>query len=159
MPHYLHEGGDVNCGGPNCLAVLASRERELAERKKIEEQLGNHSCQNIDGTFVCGSDDYIAEQRYESALMAAKEQQLTVDQQEATQQEITAQNKQLQQASDTAHNLAFKTTIATAPACLGSAVAAFIAPPAAVPLGIICATGTASALGFEVTSEILRPPK
>lgn len=198
MPHYLHEGGYENCGGPECEAILASRKRELAEKKaieeqeqkeqeliqkmneeitnspentntvepkvisseptntkeqektlsdpsprgkKIEEQPGNHSCQIISGGYTaCGPDDFVAAAR-----------------QEFTQRAIAAQNKQLQKSSDTAHNLAFKTTIATAPACLGSAIAAFVAPPAAVPLGIICATGTASALGFEVTSEILRP--
>lgn len=38
MPHYLHEGGYENCGGPKCEAILASRKRELAEKKAIEEQ-------------------------------------------------------------------------------------------------------------------------
>lgn len=38
MTRYLHEGGDVSCGGPQCLAVLASREKELTKKKEREEQ-------------------------------------------------------------------------------------------------------------------------
>jgi hypothetical protein len=38
MTNYLHDGGDVHCGGPACTAVLASREKELAEKIKREEQ-------------------------------------------------------------------------------------------------------------------------